>query len=57
MSSYFKSEEDTMKNEIFLKLYIPTFEEKYLFTECIEKFYKLLNILCVALYTTKPCGF
>ncbi len=46
MSSYFKSEEDTMKNEIFLKLYIPTFDEKYLFTECIEKFYKLLNYFC-----------
>ncbi len=47
MSLYFKSEEDTMKNEIFLRLYIPppppTFEEKYLFTKCIEEFYKLLN--------------
>ncbi len=43
----FKSEEDTMKNEIFLRLYIysppTTFEEKYLFTKCIEEFYKLLN--------------
>ncbi len=34
MSLYFKSEEDTMKNEIFLRLYIahpsPRFEVKYL---------------------------
>ncbi len=49
MSLYLKSEEDTMKNEIFLRLYIAppphthTFEEKYLFTKCIEEFYKLLN--------------
>ncbi len=28
-----------MKNLIFLRLYI----EKYLFTKCIEEFYKLLN--------------
>ncbi len=48
MNLYLKSEENTMKIEIFLflRLYIaplPTFEEKYLFTKCIEEFYKLLN--------------
>ncbi len=35
-----------MKNLIFLRLYMPlphTFEEKYVFTRCIEEFYKLLN--------------
>ncbi len=44
VSLYFKSEEDTMKNEIFLRLYIaPPFEEKYLSTKLIEELYKLLN--------------
>ncbi len=33
-----------MKNEIFLRIAPPpTFEEKYLFTKCIEEFYKLLS--------------
>ncbi len=45
MSSYFKPEEK--KYVIFLTLYSPPpspmFEEKYLFTKCIEEFYKLLN--------------
>ncbi len=45
MSLYFKSEEDTMTNEIFLRLYIPPpmVEEKYVFTKYIEEFYKLLK--------------
>ncbi len=45
MNLYFNSEEDTMKNLIFLKQYIDhpthTFEEKYLFTKHIKEFYKL----------------
>ncbi len=53
---YFGSEEDTMKNSIFLRLHIAsppppppththvhTFEEKYWITKCIEELYKLLN--------------
>ncbi len=47
MSLYLKSEEDTMKNEIFLRHYIAPHTHVwgyiYLFTKCIEEFYKLLN--------------
>ncbi len=45
MSLYFTSEENTMKNEIFLKLYIapPPFVWGRIFTKYIEEFNKLLN--------------
>ncbi len=43
MSLYFKSEEDNMKDEIFLRLYIDPPTPTYLFSKCIEQFYQLLN--------------
>ncbi len=53
MSLYFKSEEDPMTLDFPETIFIAppphththTFEEKYLFTKCIEEFYKLLNYL------------